>query len=102
MSTPLLPTFTVSEDVLVYAFRYALGRRTGAVIDVVKTLLEVWPQLDSYTQRQMVREIVSAINRCDAGGECDVREWQRILDVAEGLCPECRMAATHCLCSHDS
>ena len=96
------PTLTVSEDLLVYAFRYALGRRTGAVHDVVETILSVWTRLDPYTQSQMVREIESAINRGDAGAECDVAEWRRVLGRASGLCAVCLRPHHVCLCSHDS
>lgn len=98
----MIPAFEVSENVVVYAFRYALGRRTGAVNEVVEMLLKVWPRLDALTRQQIASEILTAMKRDDAGWAYEIKLWQRVLDTHFGLCPDCLMSATHCLCSHDS
>lgn len=93
-SSPVLSpgVFEVSENILVYAFRYALGRRTGAVIDVVEELLRHWHRLAPYTQTQIADEITRAIGRRDAGAQCDEDEWRKVLARHDGVC----------LGSHDS
>ena len=64
-----------------WAFRYALGRRTGAVTDVVDHLKMHWKKLEPFTQEQIKEEIQSAIDRWDAGQSCDVDSWKEILEL---------------------
>lgn len=96
-------TFLVSEDTLVFAFRYALGRRTGAVSSMVEELDKHWNYLAHDTQQQIRRDIKSAISRGDAGMDCDVSEWRKVLSWGrdEDECPVCHMVYYNCLCSHD-
>ncbi len=74
-----LPLFQVPEDVLVFAFRYALGRRTSAPWFMVVTLLQHWDRLEGWTQDQICREITTALLRGDGGAACDVDQWHRVL-----------------------
>jgi hypothetical protein len=62
-----------------WAFRYALGRRTGAVDDVVVHLLKFWGKLTPYTRNQIKREIDQAIKEDRAGDKCDVQNWEKLL-----------------------
>lgn len=61
-----------------WGFRYALGRRTGAVLDVTTTLKRVWNDLTPFTQQQIKDEIGEALEGGRAGGECDQVSWQEI------------------------
>lgn len=72
--------FMVSENCIMWCFRYALGRRTGAVSDVCDTLKRVWSDLEPSTQEQIKREITVAIEQGRAGAECDVKRWEEILN----------------------
>lgn len=71
--------FLVSENYIMWGFRYALGRRTGAVNDVVDKLKMIWSDLSDFTQKQIRYEIEQAISQDRAGAECDVKNWQEIL-----------------------
>jgi|TARA_Y100000310_G_scaffold33937_1_gene32066 hypothetical protein len=70
------------EDILFFAFRYALGRRTGAVGIVVDKLIEDWDKLRSQTQKQIKDEIGGYHEKWGSlGDDCDIKEWSRILDL---------------------
>ena len=69
-----------NEDITFYAFRYALGRMTYAVGEVVDYLIENWNKLQIQTKEKICIEIDKAIIEKRAGMECDVEQWQRILD----------------------
>ena len=71
----------VSENILFFAFRYALGRQTYAVSIVVDEIIEHWDSLEQNTKIQMHKEIREAINDHAAGWGCDVTEWRRILQL---------------------
>ena len=79
MST--IPIFEVDETTLVFAFRYALGRRSTAPSHMVAELKRHWPRLTDHTQQQIVREIEIAIAHGDAGDPCDVNTWQEVLKL---------------------
>lgn len=70
-----------TEDVVFFAFRYALGRRTGAVTLLVSYLKNHWSRISINTQEQIKREIKQAIDYDNAGAECDVESWQEIIDL---------------------
>ena len=70
-----------------FAFRYALGRRTGAVDIVVDHLTRHWPRLNRFDRNQIKKEIVDAIKRGDAGSDCDVTEWESVLQLGHGKPP---------------
>jgi len=76
-----MKTFKVDENYIMWGFRYALGRRTGAVDDVVTTLKRVWKDLEVGTQAQIKGEITAAINLETAGSKCDVDSWKEILEL---------------------
>lgn len=72
-------SFIVDEDMLMWAFRYALGRKTGAVDSVVRHLKSNWGRLKQFTKDQIQREINIAIDRGDAGDDCDIKLWRELL-----------------------
>lgn len=77
-------TVNVPEEILFYAFRYALGRRTYAVSDVVDAILKQWPAITDKTINMMKKEIEEAIDKGHAGDFCDVQEWRKILELKRG------------------
>lgn len=72
--------YMVDEDMIMWAFRYALGRRTGAVYSVIEHLKEYWSELEPFTQDQIKREINDAIRLYRTGDECDTDAWMEVLD----------------------
>ncbi len=64
-----------------WAFRYALGRRTGAVDDVVRHIKMYWDQLEPFTQNQIREEINTAIGTERAGDQCDIDSWKEIFSL---------------------
>jgi hypothetical protein len=67
------------ENILFFAMRYALGRKTGAPSIVVDKIEEVWSSIRPYTRAMMHREISHAILHGEAGDPCDVETWSRVL-----------------------
>jgi hypothetical protein len=73
--------FIVTENMIFWAFRYALGRKTGAVTDVVDHIKFHWKNFEPHTREQIKEEITQAIKNDNAGGDCDVRQWEEILKI---------------------
>jgi hypothetical protein len=80
---PLAHATTVDNDVLAHmllcAFRYALGRRTYITGTVSDWLIFYWPIIQTPWQQQIQEDILVAINRHDAGDDCDVKNWEKVL-----------------------
>lgn len=73
-------TVTVEPTVLMFAFRYALGRRSyapGLVRDAITANLDA---LSPATRLQMVHEIHRAVELGEAGMSFDVEEWSRFAE----------------------
>lgn len=76
----------MDENVLFWAFRYALGRRTYAVEDVAAWIVFQAEKLSPGTRELMDKEIAEAIENDRAGMEMDVHTWLRVrvaLDTAK-------------------
>jgi len=69
----------VDESILFYAFRYALGRKTYAVQDVVENILNNWDNITTHTKTFMKKEIEEAIHEDRAGMSIDIVSWEKIL-----------------------
>ena len=69
----------VDESILFYAARYALGRKTYAVRDVVENLLNNWDDMTSRTKLAIMEEINKAIQEDRAGMQMDVACWMKII-----------------------
>jgi hypothetical protein len=67
------------ENILFFAMRYALGRKTCAPEIVVGKIEELWQSIRPYTREMMHREISHAIFHGVAGDPCDVETWSRVL-----------------------
>jgi 2C-methyl-D-erythritol 2,4-cyclodiphosphate synthase len=66
------------ESLLVYSFRYALGRMTYAVSDVAMAIILNKHVLHPYTKELIRKEIAEAISMDRAGMEMDVEEWSNV------------------------
>lgn len=67
------------RDMLIYAFRYALGRQTYAPYTVIEILKTSWSNLSQSDRAIYKREIKTAIDDCLAGAEFDAEAWTEIL-----------------------
>lgn len=76
-------TVTVAPELLVYAFRYALGRQTYAVPDVTQALRQHHTALTPQTRRQIADEIRDAIRAGRAGSITDADEWDAVATFLE-------------------
>lgn len=66
------------SNIIFYAFRYALGRKTGAVGEVVMYILNHWKDIPKKDKLQMKQEI---LNFSPVYGELtQMDEWSKILD----------------------
>ncbi len=68
------------NTVIFYAFRYALGRATyavGDVIEIIETHLDIITQ---YNKHLMIKEIKQAIEYDRAGWDCDRKDWEELLE----------------------
>lgn len=71
---------STEENILVFAFRYALGRRSTAPGIVADHLIKRWADLSPQSRAQVKKEINTAIHYGDAGDPCDVETWRDVLD----------------------
>lgn len=70
----------ITEDILIYAFRYALGRKTYAVSVMCELLKENWDKLADHTKDSIKKEIISHEELYgDLGHDCDKDEWYSLL-----------------------
>lgn len=70
---------STDETILVFAFRYALGRKSTAPGFVADVLTKRWSDLQPHSRLQVQREISSAIDMGEAGQPCDVETWKQVL-----------------------
>jgi hypothetical protein len=68
----------VDPALLMYAFRYALGRESYAVADVARVLITNVAHLRPDWRGQIVRDIDDAIAEDRAGSASDVARWQDV------------------------
>lgn len=80
--------FCVPGDILFYAFRYALGRRSYAVSEVASEVRAHAATLKPKIRNLMISEIKVADAADTIGMEMDRKEWMRTLKVLEGGKPE--------------
>ena len=71
----------VDSEIIFYAFRYALGRKTYAVHDVSDYIVKHWKDIHPREQEAMKVEIEKAIALGEAGMAVDELAWQRILEL---------------------
>ena len=70
------------RDVLIYAFRYALGRSTYATGIMQRVLRDEWPNMSQGDQLLYKREIKEAHDRNQLGMEqVDAHGWLALLEL---------------------
>lgn len=72
------PKVEVDDDfgeMMIYAERYACGRRTYAVDNTIRYIIGVLPHLSNRDVKVMYRDI-SSLPDTFMGDECDVRNWR--------------------------
>ena len=70
----------VSELTLVASFRYALGRRTYIVSEVVENILKNWNNLSQNMKIKMKEEIKEVIENNTFGDQIDLENWKQIVE----------------------
>jgi len=73
------------RDMLIYAFRYALGRATFASKDMSEIIWRNRDGLSNADRDLFCREIRDAIERDHAGHECDKKAWAGLLADLEAM-----------------
>ena len=63
------------------AMRYALGRKTYVVHSVCRALISNKDAINVDTKARMCEEIELAIVRKEAGMDCDVIQWELVLEA---------------------
>lgn len=71
------------NSLIVYSVRYALGRMSYAVSDVVDIAINHREELNITTIKILRREIYEATSNNNAGMACDRANWERLLKVLE-------------------
>jgi hypothetical protein len=71
------------DGMVIYAMRYALGRRSYAVGECVDYLIANWRYLEPRTREVIKRDIRKAITEGRAGMDMDVADWKRVLELPE-------------------
>ena len=69
----------VHHNILIFAFRYALGRMSMAPLTVIEELKKHWGKIPPTAQKQIKTDITSAIEGGRAGMDCDVKTWSDFL-----------------------
>lgn len=68
-------------DLMVCAFRYALGRRTYIVSTVADLIIKYKEKLDTNDIEVIARDIKRALETNNYGMEMDKVEWEKVLKV---------------------
>lgn len=71
------------QDMVVYAFRYCLGRQTYCTMTCAEYLIHHWKDFEYRVCAIIIKEIQEAIERNAAGAACDVKNWNLVLDYAK-------------------
>ena len=72
----------VSSVILMYAFRYALGRKTGAPSTISTAISRNIVQFKPWELKQIVKEILEYEEYFgDLGDNCDEREWYGLINL---------------------
>jgi len=62
------------------AFRYGLGRKTYVVSNIVQALINNKYRIRADIKLRICTEIQEAIDLDKAGMDCDIAEWQRVVE----------------------
>lgn len=73
----------MKDTMVLWAFRYCLGRRSYAVGDCADYLIAYWKYIDGVTQKLIRHEIEEALENGNFGMDVDGRTWKNVLK----MCP---------------
>ena len=74
------------ERLLVCSVRYALGRSTYIVSDIVDDVLFHWDDLTDNCKKAIINSIECDIAMDNYGMEMDLKEWQKVLVKGREFC----------------
>ena len=74
--------FREDRLVLLCAFRYALGRRTYVVSEMVHEIISNWDRIRTQ-DKEIIKRDINAHKELygDLGDTCDEEEWNKILEL---------------------
>jgi len=72
--------YATQSEMLLYSFRYALGRRSYSVSTVAEVILLNWNNLRDCDKKLIQKEIQEAIDGGYAGNQIDINIWKTLLD----------------------
>ena len=78
----------IPDWMIVYSFRYCLGRMTYAVSDFVEWAIENWDNIPSKEQFLIAKELNEAFNSGNPralGMDMDKQQWQLLRDHIQGI-----------------
>jgi len=74
----------LENRIIIYAFRYALGRQTGSVSDVCDCIKENVDSFKSWELQQIIKEIKEYEEMYGKlGMECDRQIWYNLIEWLE-------------------
>lgn len=75
----------LNNRIIIYAFRYALGRQTGSVSDVCDCIKENVDSFKSWELQQIINEIkeYEEMHNGKLGMECDKQTWYNLIEWLE-------------------
>lgn len=74
------------QAMLICSTRYAVGRSTYIVSDVVDLILKYWDSIPDGTRNVIVKSIESEIIYGNFGMEMDLKQWQKVLVRGREFC----------------
>lgn len=77
--------FTVSEETIVCAFRYAVGRKSYVVANIVRDISENADQLSQKTRQLIIKEIKEKWHVNALGHQQDSAQWVALLHKLEEI-----------------
>lgn len=78
--SPAVPVDDMFGEMLNWAARYAIGRRTYAASDTANYILRLVDRLDNTTLNCLKNDIEAASS---LGDDCDEKEWLKLLDAVK-------------------
>jgi hypothetical protein len=80
--TPACPRVQVNAEVLLYAVRYALGRKSAAVKEVTHEVVRLNGQLPTGLKATIAEDVVKAAEEGRLGDRRDALAWLGVVEIA--------------------
>lgn len=77
------PLLSVDDIVIVYAFRYALGKPYSMAKPIYQWVKSLWASLPPHARDQMMREARVMIERGEAGDSNALLMWDSLVEYGE-------------------